>query len=499
MGDGVFVGIDLGTANCCFAYTNGNSKPEILTFNGSDLMPSVVTFTDEGIYVGADAVSNAKGSWNTTSNFKNFIGGSVTRTYNGVSYNTTELSAVLIKKMLDDFRKKTGKDVRNAVITVPSDFGDLERHSTYNAAMIAGLDRVFLLSETLAAAISYGEEKQLNDSNILVYDFGAGTFDAAVINIKDGTYKVLADESSRDLGGRELDLEIAAIIRRKIFAGSGLRADDASFDSEFRRTVAAEAEKAKMELQREDRYANSISVGGKTVDYVVTREEIRVETYVLLIRIMGMVNKAISNSGLSKEDIDRIVIVGCSSTMYLIWDVLKNMYPTTAMEVHYPRYAVSRGAAIFAESRYGAEERIKGVPVMNKAYGILGGIDGVEKVCNMVYKNEPIPSHSKLSCRPKRDDQDILHLVVYESASVHGEEYIDKDLCKVAKVADIPLTGKISRAWTKIPISAEADKYGRVKFIVECNGAKNEVTFTDGINLTDAEISASREKLRRIL
>ena len=503
MGNATFVGIDLGTANCCLAYTSGDGTTSILDYDGKeDIMPSVVTFTDEGIYVGKEAmaVQHVMGSWNTVSHFKRVMGEDVFRVFNGVKYSPTELSSIVLTKMMMRYKEVTGQDIRQAVITIPSDYGDVERHSTYNAAKIAGIEDIFLLSESLAAAISYGMSKGFGkERNVIIYDLGTGTLDVAVVNIKDGMFKVLADESNKDIGGRDWDLQLASIIQKKVLDSLGMTSAEVISDSEFRRDVMNITDVVKLELETSTKVTRSVSLNGNSVEFTVSRDEFEESTSWLMAKTIEMIGHALRNADLKMSDIDTIVLVGGSSMMLQVPREIRGAFPSSEIVPFMQQYAIATGASIYAESLFGDVQRIEAIPVMTKTYGFMAGIDGVERICNVVFKNSPIPNEVKLTCRPKRDDQGELELKIYESLSKRGESYIGDSDAKLVKVFRIPLNGKVSRGRTRIQIRVYTNEHGKVRFFVGCNGEETELTFIDEIKLTQEEILESRAKMEAVL
>lgn len=503
VGDATYVGVDLGTANCCMAYTEGDGSVSVLRYDeDNDIMPSEITFTDEGIYVGLDSVNAGRrhSSWNTVSHFKRSMGEDVYRVFNGVRYDSTELSSLMLTKMFKRFKEVTGGDVRKAVITVPSDYGDVERHSTYKAARIAGVDKVFLLTESLAAAIAYGIYRPSDvPRNLMIYDLGTGTLDVSVVNVEGGVFRVLSDESNKDIGGRDWDLQLASIIQKKVLDYAGIRSMDIISDNEFRRSVMVATEAAKIQLETSTKASGSVELKGNSVEFSISREEFENSTSWLMIKTIDMMGRAIRNADLTMGDIDTIVMVGGASMMLQVPRAISAAFPSSEIVPFNPQHAIAIGAALFASSYFGDERNIEVIPVMTKTYGFMSGIDGVEKICNVIYKNTPTPSTVKISCRPKRDDQEQLELKIYESQSRKGEEFIDEDDAKYVTTFSVPLSGKISRGRTKIPITVSTDEYGRVLFQVECNGEVREYTFIDGIRLNEDELIVSRKKLEGII
>jgi molecular chaperone DnaK (HSP70) len=496
-----YAGIDLGTANCCLSYTEGDGKVKSLKIGDDTTLPSVVTFTEKGIYVGHEALNlgDEQGSWNTASHFKRVMGENIVRVYNGVEYDPTELSALLLKKLRMEFEKQTGSEINEAVITIPSDYGDVERHSTYNAAMIAGFKDVTLLSESLAAAVSYGMSKKSSEKKLMiVYDLGSGTLDVCVVEVCGGKFRVLADESNKDLGGRDWDLQLATLIQKKILDTRGMEGSDVMSDSDFRRNLLKEAERIKIELERRARAVGEVTLRGESTKFSITREEFEESTRWLMDKSIDMLGYALRDSKHTMSEVSEIVLVGASSLMLQVPRNFREAFPSKDIIMYRPEYAISDGAALYAESKYG-NGSIEVIPVMTKTYGILAGIDGVEKICNVVFKNTNIPSEYTLTCRPKRDDQDFLDITIYESMSKFGEDFIDISEGKQVLKESIPLTGKISRGRTKIPIVIKANKHGKMSFDISCNGNNTVLTFLKEVDMTPEELQASAVKMEGII
>ncbi len=496
-----FVGIDLGTANSCLSYTEGDGSVKILQIGDRTHMPSTVTFTDKGIYVGQEALglSSENGAWNTVSHFKRVMGEKVIRYFNDIPYDPTELSAILLKKLRMELERQTGFDAKEVVITIPGDYGDIERQSTYNAARIAGFEHITLLSESSAAAISYGVTKGIdNDRLMIIYDLGGGTLDVSVVEMSKGTFRVLADESNKDLGGRDWDLQLATLIQKKVLDTRDLEGSDVLNDSDFRRLLLLEAERIKLELERRPRAAGEIMLRGEVTTFSITREEFEDSTRWLMDKSIDMIGYALRNSRHTMSDVNEIVLVGASSLMLQVPRNLREAFPSKDIIVYKPELAISDGAALYAESKYG-NNKINVIPVMTKSYGILAGIDGVEKICNVVFKNTNIPSEHTLSCRPKRDDQECMDIKIYESISRQGEDFIDISEGKLVKEVSVPLTGNVSRGRTKIPIKISVDRHGKVEFTLTCNKVANTFSFVEDITMTDEEVSESAFKMEGIV
>ena len=496
-----YIGIDLGTVSTCLAYADDNGKVEISkNEGGSGLLPSVILFTDEGKYVGDQAVkkSTEYSASNSVFFFKRMMGTDYKRSYGGITYDSSEMSAIVLKKVIDGFRENTGGDVDSAVITVPGDFSDAEKNATVAAAKMVGIDRLELLNESIAAAISYRHfSKDTREKKIIVYDLGGGTLDVTVVNIRGNSFNVLSDESSKDLGGRDWDLQLANLIQKKVLDTSGLNPDDVVSDSEFRVAVMAEAERIKILLERNPRAIGSVKLKGMNVRYIVTRGEFERTTSWLMMKTINMVGYALRNAHLAMSDIDSILLIGGSTKMPQVQRSLKEAFPSADIVSFDPQHAVARGAAIYARSVFSKND-ISVTSATTRTIGVLAGIDGVEKICNIIFRNTPLPIDKTLMCRPKRDDQKTLEISIYESLAKESEDFIEPSEGKLLSNNIFDLQGKITRGKTKIPIRFIADKDGRISIAIQCNGHYNECRMCDPMPSSE-QIQLSSAKLEGIL
>lgn len=496
-----FIGIDLGTVSSCLAYADDKGTVNISKNDGgSGLLPSVILFTDEGKYIGDQAVkrSTQYSVSNSVFFFKRMMGTDYKRTFGDESYNSSEMSAMILKKLMKSYEENTGDTVDTAVITVPGDFSDAEKNATVAAAKMAGIEKLELLNESIAAAISYRHfSKDDRDKKIIVYDLGGGTLDVTVVSIQGKSFNVLSDESSKDLGGRDWDLQLANIIQRKVLDSSGLKPNDVVSDSEFRIAVMAEAERQKLSLERGSRSVGSVKVKGKNVRYILTRGEFEDATTWLMMKTINMVGYALRNAHLTMSNIDSIVLVGGSTMMPQVHKSLKEAFPSVDLVSFDPEHAVARGAALYASSIFSKND-ISVTSATTRTIGILAGIDGMEKICNVIFRNSPLPIDKTVMCRPKRDDQKTLEISIYESLARETDEFIEVSEGKLLANNIFSLRGKVTRGKTKIPIRFIADKDGRISVAIQCNGSFSECRMCDPMPSAE-QIEESSRKLEGIL
>jgi len=495
-----YIGIDLGTVSTCLAYADDDGRVEVSKNEGSGLLPSVILFTDEGNYVGSQAVkkSTQYSASNSVFFFKRMMGTDYKRAYNGVSYNSSEMSAMVLRKLLNCYEENTKDVIDSAVITVPGDFSDAEKNATVAAAKMVGIERLELLNESIAAAISYRHfSKDTRDKKIIIYDLGGGTLDVTVVSITGNSFNVLSDESSKDLGGRDWDLQLANIIQKKVLDSSGLKPDDVVSDSEFRVAVIAEAERQKVLLETNSRSVGTVKVKGNNVRYIVNRGEFEDATSWLMMKTINMVGYALRNAHLSMSNIDSIVLVGGSTKMPQVKKSLKEAFPSMELISFDPEHAVARGAAIYARSVFSKDD-IKVTSATTRTIGILAGIDGMERICNVIFRNAPLPIDKTVMCRPKRDDQRTLEISIFESLAKETDDFIDQSEGKLLATNIFDLQGKITRGRTKIPIRFIADKDGRISVAVECNGHYDECRMCDPMPSAE-QIELSSRKVESVL
>lgn len=501
MSDRYYIGIDLGTVNTCLAYANEDADVKISkNDDDSGLLPSAILFTENGKYIGNKALEKSAeySASNSVFFFKRMMGTDYRRTYSGITYNSSEMSAMILTKIIKNFTNNTGVTVDSAVVTVPGDFDDTERNATIVAAKIAGIKKLKLLNESVAASIAYRHfNRSTEDKKIIVYNLGGGTIDVTVMSIVGSSFRMMSNESDKNIGGKDWDLQLANIIQKKVLDASGKTTDDIISKSEFRMALITEAEKQKIILETDDKTMGTVILNNKPIKYVVTRTEFEDATLWLMIRTINMVGYALRNAGLTMKDIDCIVLVGGPTKMPQVQRSLKEAYPSMDIVSFDPQHAVARGASLYARSIF-LKNDIKVIPIATKTIGILAGIDGVEKICNVIFRNTPLPIDKTLICRPKRDDHKSLDISIYESLVRNRENFTDVLNGRLLSKNVYNMNGKITRGKTKIFIRFVAAEDGRISITVECNGNHNDYQIYDPI-LTNVTIDESKMKLEDVL
>ena len=319
------IGIDLGTTNSVVAVMEGGEPTVITNTEGSRLTPSVVGFSKTGErLVGQlakrQAVSNPE---NTISSIKRHMGEQYTVDVNGKKYTPQEISAMILQKLKEDAESYLGEKVTQAVITVPAYFNDSQRQATKDAGKIAGLDVLRIVNEPTAAALAYGLDKG-GDGRILVFDLGGGTFDVSILELGDGVFEVKATNGNTHLGGDDFDNAVMKWMIDEFKKQTGI---DLSQDKMADQRLKEAAEKAKIELSTvlstniNLPFITADATGPKHLDLTLTRAKFNELTEDLVHATMEPTRKAIADSGLSIDEIDKIILVGGSSRIPAVQDV----------------------------------------------------------------------------------------------------------------------------------------------------------------------------------
>ena len=347
---GKIIGIDLGTTNSCVAVMEGGEAVVIANAEGARTTPSVVAFAKNGErMVGQvakrQAVTNPD---RTISSIKREMGSNYKVTVDGKSYTPQEISAMVLQKLKADAEAYLGQSVTEAVITVPAYFTDAQRQATKDAGKIAGLDVKRIINEPTAAALAYGLDKE-SDQKIMVYDLGGGTFDVSVLEIGDGVIEVLATAGNNRLGGDDFDARIVKYLVDEFRKSDGV---DLSLDKVAMQRLREAAEKAKIELSGVTTsninlpYITADATGPKHLDVTLTRAKFNELTHDLVEKTVGPVKQALSDSGLNPSEISKVLLVGGSSRIPAVQEMVKSLVGKEGFKGINPDECVAIGAAI---------------------------------------------------------------------------------------------------------------------------------------------------------
>ena len=412
---GKIIGIDLGTTNSCVAVMEGGEAVVIANAEGARTTPSVVAFAKTGErMVGQvakrQAITNPD---RTISSIKREMGSNYKVTVDGKAYTPQEISAMVLQKLKADAEAYLGTTVTEAVITVPAYFTDAQRQATKDAGRIAGLDVKRIINEPTAAALAYGLDKD-HDQKIMVYDLGGGTFDVSILEIGDGVIDVLATAGNNRLGGDDFDQCITEYLVQEFKKAEGI---DLSGDKVAMQRLREAAEKAKVELSGVTTsninlpYITADATGPKHLDVTLTRAKFNELTHHLVEKTTGPVKQALSDSGLQPSDISKVLLVGGSSRIPAVQDMVKTLIGKEGFKGINPDECVAVGAAIQGGVLSGDVEGIVLLDVTPLSLGIetLGGV-----CTKLIERNTTIPCKKSQIFSTAADNQTSVEVNVLQ-------------------------------------------------------------------------------------
>ena len=413
---GKIIGIDLGTTNSCVAVMEGGEAVVIPNAEGARTTPSVVAFAKTGErMVGQvakrQAITNPD---RTISSIKREMGSNYNVNIDSKSYTPQEISAMVLQKLKADAEAYLGTTVTEAVITVPAYFTDAQRQATKDAGKIAGLDVKRIINEPTAAALAYGLDKEKNDQKIMVYDLGGGTFDVSVLEIGDGVIDVLATAGNNRLGGDDFDACITDYLVSEFKKTEGI---DLSSDKVAMQRLREAAEKAKVELSGVTTsninlpYITADATGPKHLDMTLSRAKFNELTHHLVEKTSGPVKQALSDAGLKPSDISKVLLVGGSSRIPAVQEMVKSLIGKDGFKGINPDECVAIGAAIQGGVLTGDVEGIVLVDVTPLSLGIetLGGV-----FTKLIERNTSIPTRKSQVFSTAADNQTSVEVNVLQ-------------------------------------------------------------------------------------
>ena len=540
-------GIDLGTTYSCIAYVDETGRATVVNNQeGTNTTPSVVNFASPTqVVVGQIAKENAViDPQNTVSLVKTLMGNSnFAINYNGEDKSPEEVSAYILRKLAEDASKLLDTEVKDVVITCPAYFGTAERQATKNAGIIAGLNVIEIISEPTAAALYYGCAKEQEEKTILVYDLGGGTFDVTIMRISAGKIEVICSDGNHQLGGKDWDTEIMNYLATQFCEETGF---DGDFDEYAQQDLRLKAEKAKQQLSSREEVPVMLDAAGLRARISLSRATFDEITQSLLNESIEKTDAAIAVAKEKGYTVDEILLVGGSTRMPQVTKALVAKYGIEP-KILEPDEAVAKGAAIYALGAYEgkvdewkekvatgqvdvSDEEVKEemekyaeeasvssatIPGLmgqkmsevvtvatTKSYAIQVLVQGQEKCCNMIIKNEKMENGFVSVTKQfgtAAENQQTAELIVFESD--FDTEYFEVDSDFILGTATLELPGNLP-AGAPIQVTFTLNNEGILEVTGRDMTTNREIhatmQATAGTTMSKEDVQAAKAKTKSI-
>ena len=479
------IGIDLGTTNSCVSVIEGGEAVVIPNAEGARTTPSVVAFSKDGERMVGNvakrqAITNPE---RTIASIKRHMGSDYKVNIDGKAYTPQEISAIILQKLKSDAESYLGDKVTEAVITVPAYFTDAQRQATKDAGKIAGMEVKRIINEPTAAALAFGIDQE-NDQKVMVYDLGGGTFDVSIIEMGDGVQEVLATAGNNHLGGDDFDKKIMDWLVAEFKKEQGI---DLSGDKMAMQRIKEAAEKAKIDLsgmttaQISLPFITADATGPKHMETTLSRAKFNEMTADLVEATMGPVRQAMSDSGLTMNDIDKILLVGGSTRIPAVQEAIKKFSGKEPFKGINPDECVAMGAALQGGVLGGDVKGLLLLDVTPLSLGIetMGGVNTV-----IIERNTTIPTKKSQIFSTAADNQTSVEVHVLQ-----GEREFAKDN-KTLGMFHLDGIMPARRGVPQIEVTFDIDSNGIVHVSAKDLGTGKEqhITITSSSNMSKEDI-----------
>ncbi len=478
------IGIDLGTTNSCVCVYEGGEAKVIANPEGERTTPSVVAFKNGEIIVGGAAKRQTVVNPDTISSIKRLMGTKKTVKANGKDYTPEEVSAMILSDLKKTAEAYLGETVNKAVITVPAYFNDAQRQATKNAGKIAGLEVERIINEPTAAALAYGLDKQEQSQTVLVYDLGGGTFDVSILELGDGVFEVKSTSGNNHLGGDDFDQRIVDYLVKEIKKEHNV---DLSNDKMAMQRIKDAAEKAKKDLSGVSTTQISLPFLTQSSDGVVnfesslTRAKFEELVHDLLDSTLEPVRKALKDAKLSAKEIDKVLLVGGSTRIPKVQEIVKNELGKEPSKGVNPDEVVAMGAAIQGGVLTGEVNDIVLLDVTPLSLGLetLGGVSTI-----LIPRNTTIPTSKSQVFSTAADNQPAVDIHILQGERTMAADNKTLGNFQLSGIPSAP------RGVPQIEVTFDIDANGIVNVKAKDlgTGKEQKITITSNTTLSDDEI-----------